>query len=137
MPTAERPGYAELRFHRLGTDPAKDPVVRERTGDPKTFVYAASGVWILAVPGLEPDYFRHWLPALLMSGIGVGMTFPSLAAAVGRHDDPRAAAAARNDVQAVHVGLEGRGNFNTAVGLLVIFKDRHKRPPHRQTTICW
>lgn len=44
VPTAERPGYAELRFHRLGTDPAKDRVVRERTGDPKTFVYATTGV---------------------------------------------------------------------------------------------
>jgi prolyl oligopeptidase len=28
---AERPGFAELRFHALGSDPASDPVVREAT----------------------------------------------------------------------------------------------------------
>ncbi len=35
---ADRPGYANIRFHELGTDPAKDPVVREKTGDPTLFV---------------------------------------------------------------------------------------------------
>ncbi|HEX5101289.1 MAG TPA: prolyl oligopeptidase family serine peptidase [Polyangiaceae bacterium] len=34
---AERPGLAEVRFHRIGDDPAKDAVVREPTHDPKTF----------------------------------------------------------------------------------------------------
>jgi prolyl oligopeptidase len=34
---ADRPGLAEVRFHRLGDDPAKDAVVREATRDPKTF----------------------------------------------------------------------------------------------------
>jgi prolyl oligopeptidase len=37
VPTADRPGYAEVRMHKLGTDPAKDRVVREKTGDPRTF----------------------------------------------------------------------------------------------------
>jgi prolyl oligopeptidase len=36
--TSERPGYAELRFHKLGQEPAKDLLVRERTGDPTTFL---------------------------------------------------------------------------------------------------
>jgi prolyl oligopeptidase len=36
--TADRPGYAEIRFHRLGDDPSTDRVVREKTGDPKIFV---------------------------------------------------------------------------------------------------
>ena len=31
VPVADRPGFAELRFHKLGTDPAKDPVVHEAT----------------------------------------------------------------------------------------------------------
>ncbi len=35
---ADRPGFAEVRFHKLGTDPAQDAVVHERTGDPKTFI---------------------------------------------------------------------------------------------------
>ncbi len=40
IPVAERPGYTEIRYHRLGTDPAKDERVREKTGDPKTFQFA-------------------------------------------------------------------------------------------------
>jgi prolyl oligopeptidase len=49
--TSERPGYAEVCFHRLGTDPKKDPVVHEKTGDPKTFVGASvgkDGRWLIA-----------------------------------------------------------------------------------------
>lgn len=38
IPTTERPGFAEIRFHRLGQDPAKDAVVRGRTNDPKAFL---------------------------------------------------------------------------------------------------
>jgi prolyl oligopeptidase len=37
---AERPGFADVRFHRLGADPAKDRIVRSPTHDPKTFVGA-------------------------------------------------------------------------------------------------
>ncbi len=37
IPTADRPGYAEVRFHRLGTDPKGDAVVKEKTGDPTSF----------------------------------------------------------------------------------------------------
>jgi prolyl oligopeptidase len=50
IPTSERPGYAEVRFHKLGDDPAKDAVVRERTGDPKTFLWgnlSRDGRWLL------------------------------------------------------------------------------------------
>jgi prolyl oligopeptidase len=38
IPVSERPGYTELRLHVLGTDPAKDAVIHEKTGDPKTFL---------------------------------------------------------------------------------------------------
>ncbi|WP_082282812.1 prolyl oligopeptidase family serine peptidase [Myxococcus hansupus] len=34
----ERPGYTTIRYHTLGTEPAKDAVVHERTGDPTTFL---------------------------------------------------------------------------------------------------
>ena len=40
IPVDERPGWQEVRFHRLGEDPAKDAVVRPRNGDPTTFVSA-------------------------------------------------------------------------------------------------
>ena len=44
-------------------------------------VYGASGLWYLLVPGPEPAYATHWLPGLLLAGIGTGMTLPSLSAA--------------------------------------------------------
>lgn len=52
VPVAERPGFAELRFHRCGTDPATDPTVRQRTGDAKTFLgggISRDGHWLIAV----------------------------------------------------------------------------------------
>jgi EmrB/QacA subfamily drug resistance transporter len=44
-------------------------------------VYAASGLWLALVPGTSPAYLTHWLPGLLLSGIGVGMVLPSLSGA--------------------------------------------------------
>ncbi|MDW8251374.1 MAG: prolyl oligopeptidase family serine peptidase [Myxococcales bacterium] len=38
IPVADRPGYTEIRFHKLGEDPKKDKLIRERTGDPKAFL---------------------------------------------------------------------------------------------------
>ncbi|MGH8901809.1 MAG: prolyl oligopeptidase family serine peptidase [Egibacteraceae bacterium] len=49
IPVADRSGFAEIRFHTLGTDPKGDPLVHERTGDPATF----AGAW------LSRD--GHWL----------------------------------------------------------------------------
>jgi prolyl oligopeptidase len=45
----DRPGHEEVRFHRLGTNPSRDRVVRRKTGDPRTFTWA----------GLSRD--GHWL----------------------------------------------------------------------------
>ena len=38
IPTSERPGFTELRFHVLGADPKADALIHPRTGDPKTFL---------------------------------------------------------------------------------------------------
>ncbi len=38
IPTAERPGYAEIRFHKLGVDPKKDTRIYEATRDPRVFL---------------------------------------------------------------------------------------------------
>ena len=46
-----------------------------------SFLYAASGMWFLLVPGAEPAYLSQWLPGLLLSGIAVGLVLPSLSAA--------------------------------------------------------
>jgi prolyl oligopeptidase len=49
VPTAERPGYAEIRYHALGADPAKDKTIHEKTGNAKTFLdvdISHSGRWL-------------------------------------------------------------------------------------------
>lgn len=48
-------------------------------------VYAASGLWFWLMPGTEPAYLTHWLPGLVLSGIGVGMVMPSLSGAAVSH----------------------------------------------------
>ncbi|MGE5183386.1 MAG: prolyl oligopeptidase family serine peptidase [Acidobacteriota bacterium] len=48
---AERPGFAELRLHVLGSDPGKDAVVHEATHDAETFLgggISKDGHWLLA-----------------------------------------------------------------------------------------
>lgn len=50
IPVSERPGYAEVRFHRLGQDPKADKLVREKTGDPRKFIGAEvsrDGRWLI------------------------------------------------------------------------------------------
>src|SRR5262249_50813306 len=37
---ADRPGYAEVRFHKLGTDPKGDELIHEKTGDASKFIGA-------------------------------------------------------------------------------------------------
>ena len=44
-------------------------------------VYACSGLWFMLVPDARAAYLTHWLPGLVMSGIGVGLVLPSLSAA--------------------------------------------------------
>ncbi|MCW5807815.1 MAG: S9 family peptidase [Deltaproteobacteria bacterium] len=52
----ERPGFAELRFHKLGTDPALDPIVHPATRNPQTFL--GGGI----------SYDGHWLIAQVRHG---------------------------------------------------------------------
>jgi len=50
VPTADRPGFAEVRFHKLGVEPSKDRLVHEKTGDPKSFIGAElskDGRWLV------------------------------------------------------------------------------------------
>jgi prolyl oligopeptidase len=47
---SERPGFAEVRFHKLGEDPKKDKIVHEKTGDPTSFIWAdvsQDGHWLI------------------------------------------------------------------------------------------
>ena len=56
VPTADRPGHAELRHHVLGTDPATDTVIHPATGNPETFLGG----------GISRD--GHWLTAQIQHG---------------------------------------------------------------------
>lgn len=50
IPVDERPGFAEVRFHKLGTKPSTDRLVHERTGDARAFIGAdvsRDGRWLL------------------------------------------------------------------------------------------
>ena len=46
-----------------------------------SLVFAAAGTWLLLVPGTQPAYLSQWLPAMLLSGVGIGMVLPSLSGA--------------------------------------------------------
>ena len=49
IPTDERPGYADVRLHVLGTPSSEDPVVHPNTGSPQTFIgpsVSRDGRWL-------------------------------------------------------------------------------------------
>jgi prolyl oligopeptidase len=51
VPVADRPGFAEIRYHALGGDPAADQVAFPATGNPQTFVQGEvtdDGRWLVA-----------------------------------------------------------------------------------------
>jgi prolyl oligopeptidase len=51
IPISERPGYAEVRFHKIGDDPKTDKLVHPKTGDPTKFIGAGvsrDGRWLFA-----------------------------------------------------------------------------------------
>ena len=56
VPVAERPGFAEFRYHAMGTDAAKDVVLHGATKDPETFL--AGNV----------SYDGHWLFVAVLHG---------------------------------------------------------------------
>jgi EmrB/QacA subfamily drug resistance transporter len=46
-----------------------------------SLVFAAAQLWCVAFMPLTPDYWGRWLPASLLTGLGVALTFPVLSAA--------------------------------------------------------
>jgi EmrB/QacA subfamily drug resistance transporter len=50
---------------------------------PGTIVFAA-GVMVLRSAGAEPDWLGLWLPGALLTGIGIGLAFPTLGSAAVR-----------------------------------------------------
>lgn len=53
---AARPGFAEVKFHKLGSDPATDPLIHPATGNPETFIGG----------GISRD--GHWLVVSIQHG---------------------------------------------------------------------
>jgi MFS family permease len=64
---------------------------------PGTLVFAA-GVMVLRSAGPEPDWFGLWLPGAILTGVGIGLAFPTLGSAAVRDvaDDRFATASAVN-----------------------------------------
>jgi EmrB/QacA subfamily drug resistance transporter len=64
---------------------------------PGTIVFAA-GVMVLRSAGAEPDWLGLWLPGAILTGIGIGLAFPTLGSAAVRDvaDDRFATASAVN-----------------------------------------
>ena len=46
-----------------------------------SLVFAAAQLWSVFLMPVEPDYLSRWLPASLLTGLGVALTFPVLSAA--------------------------------------------------------
>ena len=60
----DRPGTAEIRFHRLGTSPDDDSLIWERTDDPRTFLNAEvtqDGRWLLVSRNFGWDRSDVWV----------------------------------------------------------------------------
>jgi hypothetical protein len=43
--------------------------------------FTAALVWYATQVGADPEYLTRWLPATLVAGLGIGLTFPVLSAA--------------------------------------------------------
>ena len=54
---------------------------------PGCVVYAV-GLLVLRSTGIEPDYVGTWLPGMTLTGIGIGLAFPTLGAAAVRDVEP-------------------------------------------------
>jgi hypothetical protein len=48
---------------------------------PGILIYALGGVWWIAQLGADPNFAGDYLPGMIIGGIGVGLTLPTLAAA--------------------------------------------------------
>ena len=50
---------------------------------------ALGGLWYYLVPGTDPNFLRHWLPGMALTGVGTGMVLPSLSGAAVAKLEPR------------------------------------------------
>jgi MFS family permease len=55
---------------------------------PGALFFAAGSAWLLVRAEVDPDVWAVWIPAAIMTGIGVGMTMPSLSSAAVHSLEP-------------------------------------------------
>jgi len=55
---------------------------------PGTLIFAAGSAWLLFRAEVDPNVWGVWIPAAIMTGIGVGMTMPSLSSAAVHSLEP-------------------------------------------------
>lgn len=67
IPEADRIGYAEVRYHRLGESQDKDTLVMGPTGDPTLFIANATsdqGNWLVIRKGYGVEWDEFWVKDL-------------------------------------------------------------------------
>jgi EmrB/QacA subfamily drug resistance transporter len=75
-------------------------------------LYASSGAYRLIMLGPNSDYFRDYLPSMLLSGVGVGMVFPQLSSVVAQALPPNRRGVGGAALQA---GRQFGGTFGVAL----------------------
>lgn len=55
---------------------------------PGALIFAAGSAWLLVRADVDPDVWGVWIPAAIMTGIGVGMSMPSLSSAAVHSLEP-------------------------------------------------
>jgi EmrB/QacA subfamily drug resistance transporter len=75
------PGPVLAAFVAAGAGRLADRIGHRPIMVPGGIIYAIGGAWLLANFGAEREVLTVWLPSILLTGIGVGLTFPALSSA--------------------------------------------------------
>jgi MFS family permease len=75
------PGPAMAAIFAAPSGRLADRFGQRAVGIPGALLFAASFGWLQWQVGLEPAYVSEYLPGLILGGIGVGLTIPSISSA--------------------------------------------------------
>jgi EmrB/QacA subfamily drug resistance transporter len=92
-----------------------DRVGQRAVAVPGAVVFATGFAWFLARAGVHPNYAADLLPGMLLTGAGVGMTFPTLSSAAAAALPP-----ARFATGSAIVGMSRQMGAVLGVALLVV-----------------
>ena len=95
--------------------------------------FAGGLLWYATVVGLHPSYTSQWLPATLITGLGIGLTFPVLsAAAVSSLHIERFGVGSAVNQTARQVG----GAFGVALLVVILGHPGPRRRPWTTSDTC-